>query len=277
VNERVHVLLPAHNRRGVTEKCVACLRAQTWDNVHLVFIDDGSTDGTAEMVLRYFPEATVLRGTGDWWWAGSLQQGFDQLKRSGAGSDDIILILNDDTTFEPGFIEAAVKALRDCKRSLLLAQLYSIETGQLVETGVHVDWRNFSFRGVIEPEAINCFSTRGLFLRVGDMLAIGGFHTVLLPHYASDYEYTMRAHRKGFALITAPGVRLWMTEGTTGVREFEKQTLRGFLRTVFSKRTVHNPVYWTSFVLLSSPARHVPANLWRVWRTFFLHAFEWIG
>jgi GT2 family glycosyltransferase len=277
VNERVHVLLPAHNRRAVTEKCVACLRAQAWNNVHLVFIDDGCTDGTADMVLRHLPESTVLRGTGDWWWAGCLQQGFDHLKRSQAGPDDIILILNDDTTFGPDFIEAAVKVLRQRKRCLLLAQLYSAETGQLVETGVQVDWRNFSFRGVIDPEAINCFSTRGLFLRVGDMLAIGGFHTLLLPHYASDYEYTMRAHRMGFGLITSPDVRLWLTDSTTGVRQFEKQTALGFLRTALSRRTVHNPIYWTSFVLLSSPIRHIPSNLLRVWRTFYLHARESIG
>src|SRR6185295_258934 len=153
----------------------------------------------------------------------------------------------------------------------------SAETGLLLETGVRVDWKNFRFHSVIEAESINCFSTRGLFLRVGDMLAIGGFHPVMLPHYASDYEYTMRAYRKGFGLVTSPDVRLWLTDATTGVRQFEKNTVAGFLRSAFSKRTVHNPIYWTSFVLLSSPWRHIPNNLLQVWRTFYLHARESIG
>ncbi len=277
VSGRVHVLLPAHNRREVTEKCIACLRAQTWRDVRLVFIDDGSTDGTAEMVLRHWSEATVLRGTGDWWWAGSLQQGFDWLKRSHAALDDVVLILNDDTTFGTDFIESALKVLRGRDRCLLLAQLHSAETGQLVEAGVHVDWREFSFRGVDDPDRINCFSTRGLFLRFGDLLAIGDFHPTLLPHYASYYEYTMRACRKGFRLITSAEVALRQTAVAVGAPRPRKQAPLEFLRAAFSRRAVNNPVYLTSFVLLASPARYIPFNLLRVWKQFFRDAFQSIG
>ena len=274
MNERVHVLLPAHNRRAVTEKCIADLKAQTWDNLRVVFIDDGCTDGTAEMVLRHLPEATVLRGTGDWWWAGSLQQGFDWLERSGAGPDDIVLILNDDTTFGPEFVASAVAVLRQRRRALLLARLYDSATGKLVEVGVHADWRTLGFRGVMEPEQVNCFATRGLFLRFGDILAIGGFHTVLLPHYGSDYEYTMRAHRKGFALISDSGVRLAFSEETTGLRHARKQPLPAVLRAAFTKRALYNPLYWSAFVMLTCPVRYVPMNLFRVWRGFGRQVLE---
>ncbi len=277
MNERVYILLPFHNRKAVTEKVVRCLAAQDYRDFHVVLIDDGSTDGSSVMALGFLPGSTVLRGEGNWWWAGSLHQGYLWLKRSRAKPDDIVLILNDDTEFEPTFVGAAVRALEGRRRVLLLAQLYNVQTGVYLESGVHADWSRLNFRAASDPAEINCFSTRGLFLRVGDMIEIGGFHPVLLPHYASDYEYTMRAHRKGFALVTSPDVRLWLDEHTTGIRDYPKQPLLTYLKTAFSKRALGNPFYWTTFVLLASPCRYVPANLWRVWRGFVRQAIRALG
>jgi predicted SAM-dependent methyltransferase len=143
-----------------------------------------------------------------------------------------------------------------------------------LESGVHVDWKTLTFRPVSRAEDINCFSTRGLFLRFADMLEIGGFRPWLLPHYASDYEYTLRARRKGFKFSTAPEVKLWgyEDERTTGIRSTQGMSVRQFLGAIFTKRALHNPLYWTTFVLLSCPWRYVPVNVLRVWRGFFRQA-----
>ena len=77
----IYILLPVHNRRELTRDFIDCLKAQTYQNFHLVLIDDGSTDGTDQMVRERIENLTVIRGNGDWWWAGSLQQGFNYLKK----------------------------------------------------------------------------------------------------------------------------------------------------------------------------------------------------
>ena len=104
MNEKVFILLPVHNRRAITEKFVDCLAAQTYSNYHLILIDDGSTDGTSEMVRGKIGNLTVLTGKGDWWWAGSLQQGVDWLKDKTLCDDDIVLMVNDDVEIFPDFI-----------------------------------------------------------------------------------------------------------------------------------------------------------------------------
>ena len=68
----LYILLPVHNRRETTRRFLECLRAQTFQDYHLLLIDDGSTDGTAEMAREFISTLTVLGGSGDWWWAGSL-------------------------------------------------------------------------------------------------------------------------------------------------------------------------------------------------------------
>jgi glycosyltransferase involved in cell wall biosynthesis len=86
----------------------------------LVLIDDGSTDGTEQMVRERIENLTVIRGNGDWWWAGSLQQGFNFLKKEGLSHDDYVLIINDDVVFGRDFIAKGISILDKNKQTLLL-------------------------------------------------------------------------------------------------------------------------------------------------------------
>jgi len=266
----VHVLLPVHNRMEITRTCLAQLKRQTLRPVQLVVIDDGSSDGTAAMVRAEAPEATVIRGDGSLWWAGALQKGLDLLVRQGVARHDVVLILNNDTTFDDRFLELAMRALSGSASTMLLAQAYSSRTGKLIEVGVRVDWKVFRFDPVAEIEQANCLSTRGLFIRLADALRSGGFRPRLLPHYLSDYEFTIRAHRKGLRIITDPAVKLVVNEDATGQRLSDKSSLRAYFQSVFTKRSVPNPFYWTSFLLMACPARYIPLNLYRVWNGFFV-------
>lgn len=266
---KTYVLLPVHNRRPVTVQFVQCLLDQVGAEFHLVLIDDGSSDGSAEAVVAMVPTATVLRGNGSWWWAGSLQQGYRWLGARKVASDDLVLIANDDTRFDQDFLARARTALSGSRNTLLLARLYSAETQEFVELGVHVDWEDLSFKGVKDPGQVNCLSTRGLFLYAAEFQELGGFHPHLLPHYGSDYEFTMRARNRGFELTSAADVRLWYDPTTTGIRSPSATSMRMFLRTTLSRRSVSNPVFWTSLVILACPRRLVLRNIIRVWRGFF--------
>jgi GT2 family glycosyltransferase len=264
----IYVLAPVHNRRGLTERFVRCLVEQTDQEFHLVVVDDGSQDGTAEMVTSIIPTATIIRGTGRWWWAGSLQHARQWLLRQPSRPGDLVLIANDDTTFEPDFLAAARSALQDSHRTLLLAQPTGLQAGESTGLGTQVDWHKLSFKPAFRQEDIDCFATRGLFLRRRDFVDLGGFHTILLPHYLSDYEYTIRAARRGYVLRTDPSVRLVMDEAATGIRTRDSRSVGAYLRSVLTIRATKNPIYWSSFVLLASPRRLVLRNLVRVWRRF---------
>jgi GT2 family glycosyltransferase len=269
--ERVFVVVPVHNRRPVTERFADCLSGQTWRNWTLVLVDDGSTDGTADSVREKIESLVVVRGRGDWWWAGSLQHGLDAVRRLRPNAGDILLICNDDVRFDRAFIATAVDALRARSRTLLLAQARNAETGEITETGVHADFRNLTFRIAGDSRKINCLSTRGLFLRWRDAEAIGGFHPRLLPHYLSDFEWTIRAHRRGLQCVTLPEVNV--LNQATGVSGHVDWTAPlsplAFLRLSVSKKSRVNPFSWIVFVLLASDWRSMPFALYRLFERMF--------
>ena len=265
----VYIVLPVHNRVAITELFIRNLVKQSYRDFHLVLVDDGSTDGTSEMVLSYLPAATILRGKGDWWWGGSLQQSFHWISARQADKDDIVLLINDDVSFDEHFLQNAVSCIRQNPSSLVFARACSESDGKITDRGVRVDWRTFKFNLVDRDEDINCLSTRGLFMTVKTFLDIGGFKPRLLPHYLSDYEFTIRAGRRGFPFVTSEDLKLVVNESTTGYHGgIKAKSLGAYLKKMFSKKAAMNPVYFSSFVLITCPPRYIPVNLFRVWRIF---------
>src|SRR5574337_2198175 len=133
MTETIYILLRVHNRREVTRRFVKCLAGQSYPDYHLVLIDDGSTDGTAEMVKSAIAPVTVITGAGNWWWGGALHEGYTWLRKRNPLLTDIVLIINDDTEFDGRLLEAAAAILGRQKKTLLLAECYGRENNRLID------------------------------------------------------------------------------------------------------------------------------------------------
>jgi len=251
----LYILLPVHNRKEITRQFINCLKKQTFKNYHLVVIDDGSTDGTAQMIREEMPNATILKGNGKLWWAGSLQRGINWLKKN-ALDNDSVLIINDDVIFKSDYLKMGVKLLDENNEMIIGSKAYSMQTGELVDSGVMIEWRPLRFLSAEDSININCFSTRGIFLRMITIKKIGNFHPFLLPHYISDYEYTYRAHKKGIKIITDNILYLYKNEITTGYKNIKYLNLRDFIKKYFSKKNPNNIFYLIIFILIAAPFKY---------------------
>lgn len=59
---RVSVVVPAYNAQDTIERAINSIYAQTYDDIHeIIVVDDGSTDGTADIVRSRYPEVTVIQ------------------------------------------------------------------------------------------------------------------------------------------------------------------------------------------------------------------------
>ena len=253
---QIYILLPVHNRRVITLEFIATLKMQTVKNYQLILIDDGSTDETADAVVSELPSTHVIRGDGNLWWAGSLQVGIDFLKESKINPNSIVLIINDDTHIPEKFLEIGTSLIINSKNKIFCAQSISLQTGKVADAGVKIDWFKYQFLPAKSEAEINCLSTRGLFLRFSDVIKIGEFIPKFLPHYYSDYEFTVRAGRRGYQLCSPRELTLTMNESTTGTHSVENLSLRAYFKKAFQVRSAINPWAAAKFISVAAPVKY---------------------
>lgn len=268
ITNKIYIILPVYNRRETTQEFIECLLAQTYQNYHLILVDDGSTDGTEDMVRSKVRSLTVIRGQGDWWWAGGLQQGINWIHQNNVKESDIVLMANDDITFDQFFLEKAVNSLNNQPHSLLITQVFGVESGRLFSMLSKANVNNLTFTKANSPEEINCCDTRALFLKYADLVRVGNFHPRFLPHYLSDCEFTLRASRKGIKILIHNDLKAFIDEKIqfTEAKYFENASFPDFISRCFSNKYPCNPLAWSSFAILVSPKQLIPLNLLRVWK-----------
>lgn len=129
------VVVVTSNTRSLTLRCAAAVLAPgPGPPVHLIIVDNGSSDGTAEAILERWPQAAVLRNERDVGFASACNQG------ARAGEADYILFLNSDAFPRPGAVKRLVSFL-DAHPE------HSAAAGLLVDVGTDRPQVGFAVRG----------------------------------------------------------------------------------------------------------------------------------
>jgi hypothetical protein len=102
-------------------------------------------------------------------------------------------------------------------------------------------------------------------------LRSGGFRPRLLPHYLSDYEFTLRLARRGTELVVDESFVMQSAPELTGLNKPSSRTLRGVWNEAFSNRAKFNPKHWSAFAVMVCPPWTVPLHLVRIWLIFLRH------
>lgn len=98
------VVIVTHNQRALTEQCVDSIQMRTDADIELIFVDNGSDDGTPGF-LDSVPGARVIRNRENRGFPVAANQGI----RAAQGQQ--ILLLNNDTIATTGWLERLLEAL----------------------------------------------------------------------------------------------------------------------------------------------------------------------
>jgi len=203
----IFTVIPVHNRKEFTRNCLGSLRNQTNRNFKVLVIDDGSTDGTAEMLANKFPEVHVINGDGNLWWTRAVNLGVNYALHQGTTA---VLTLNNDTIAPEDFIRKMVYWADKFPTALLGAFAIDATSLKPVYGGEVLDWKLAASRSLLDTlpkeewhglHDVTHLPGRGLYIPAEVFGRIGLFDERHLPHYLADYDFTHRARRAGYKVF----------------------------------------------------------------------------
>ena len=272
-SESIFIVLTVHNRKYLTWDCLLSLKKQTFQKITTIVIDDGSSDGTSEMIEKEFPEVVLLRGDGNLWWTGATNLGVDYALEHALDSD-YILVMNDDTVVNSDYLETLIECASKHPNSLVGSiSLNDEEPGIVEDGGVKINWStgkfNFLSRGLEYKVIMNkgpfiipvdVLSGRGTLIPVKVFQNIGLYDSLNLPHYGADYEFSYRAKKKGYNLFVNYKSPVMNKLYSNGIR-IERQVFkwREFAKSLFSKRSAFCIRYRWNFARLTCPKTLLPS------------------
>jgi glycosyltransferase involved in cell wall biosynthesis len=103
---RVSVIIPAYNRSSLLRLTVESVLAQTYPNVEIIVVDDGSTDDTAEVMKSYVEQGRII-------YIRQANQGHSGARNTGirSSSGEYLAFLDHDDLFMPRKLERQVQVL----------------------------------------------------------------------------------------------------------------------------------------------------------------------
>ncbi|MDX6644039.1 MAG: hypothetical protein QOD76_2001 [Solirubrobacteraceae bacterium] len=215
----VSIVVPAYNEAVGIERAVRSLAESDYPELEVIVVDDGSVDGTGELVEQLALHRVEVIRQPNAGKSGALNRGI------AAASHAVIVTVDADTLFEPATLASLVLPLADPEvgavagntkvgnRQGLLGRWQHIE----YVMGFNLDRRLYDVLRCMPtvPGAIGAFRREALE-------QAGGFSTATL---AEDTDLTIAIGRSGWRVVYAEDARAW-TEAPASLGALWRQRYR---------------------------------------------------
>jgi hypothetical protein len=216
----VAIIVLTWNQREVTVDCLASLRQLDYptDRLHVVLVDNGSADGTADAVRAAYPEVTMLVNADNLGFAEGNNVGLRYALTTDAA---YAMLLNNDTAVDSMMLQHLVRVAESDPWIGMVGPkiLYYDQPDVIWCVGGEIDWRTGSTRrlaaeepdeapGAAEQTDIDFASGCAILVRRAVLEHVG----LLDPRFFIYYEETdwcYRTRAGGWRIVYVPMARVW--------------------------------------------------------------------
>jgi GT2 family glycosyltransferase len=199
--QNIAILLTCHNRKDKTISCLDALFKATLPKgfaLEVFLVDDGSTDGTSQVIKVKFPSVTIIQGDGNLYWNRGMHLAWETAIQY--RKHDYFLWLNDDTIlFKNALKEMIYDAIKS--NAIIVGTTISSSEDKLTYGG------RILKKGLVEPNGAlqHCDYFNGNIVLIPQYVqAKIGINDTLFHHSLGDFDYGIRAKNNNINIYVAP-------------------------------------------------------------------------
>ena len=254
----IYICIPVFNRIELTKTCLYSIVQNTDIDFEIIVFDDGSSDDTEAIISVLYPEVTILKGDGTFYWGKSMNFCLDYVFKK-ARPEDFILMLNNDAVVPQNYLSSLLDVYNEFTQDIIIGSLNLIQDQvNLIEnsafkvnkipflnlhkfSAIHSHYKH---KNNIESDylEVDTLAGKGSFISVSNALVLGNIDWHRFRQYHGDTEYYSRAKTIGIPIVLSSRVYLYSyLELTSKTARQNKPGLGTVFKSFFNKKS-HN--YW---------------------------------
>lgn len=207
----VSIVIVNYNKKDLLRQCLDSVRSQSYKDIEIIVIDNGSTDNSVEVVKAYYPEVKLIASANNELFCRAYNKGIDESKA------DFILCLNNDCFLDKDYLKEALSAIRKDERiGMVSGKVLRPDKKTIDSTGLFLDrsrkpvergYGNLDKGQYEKPGYVFGVTGAAAFLKREMLLDIKdefGYFDERFGMYYEDLDLCWRAHRKGWKAYYTP-------------------------------------------------------------------------
>jgi GT2 family glycosyltransferase len=217
---KVYLVVLNWNGKDIVEKCLDSLKKQS-PPVETIVVDNGSTDGSAEIIEKKYPVVHLIKKSKNHGFAGGVNIGIKHAIKNGA---EAIALFNNDAIADKEWLAGLISTLdSDSKIGIATGKLMQLDGNHIDSTGdLYTIWGLPFPRGrdqaaensYDKPEFVFGASGGASIYRTKMLKDIGLFDEAFFAYY-EDVDISFRAQLAGWKIAYTPEAVAYHAIGAT--------------------------------------------------------------
>lgn len=213
---RVTVIVLNWNGKEDTLECLGSLVRSEYPSHRIIVVDNGSTDGSAEVFRAQYPSVGLVELPANVGFAAGNNRGIEAALRE---DTDVVFLLNNDTTVAPDCLANLAQAARELPPGSVLGPkiLYYDRPETIWHLGGLWDRRRFELTAIgrdepsgkwMDPSRVDHIVGCAMWIPSAVIREVGMFDERFFLNY-EETDWCFRAGRAGIPIFVVPRARVW--------------------------------------------------------------------
>jgi hypothetical protein len=232
----VSAVIVSHNTRDLLRRCLRDLQAQDGVTLQTIVVDNGSTDGSLELLRDHFPDVTLVELSDNAGFAAAANVALDRVR------GEYVLLLNSDAFMHSGALRELMQAARRHPHAGAIGPRLLNRDGTLQRSawpyphpgrllleafGVHRLLHRFHALEDLgqwahdEERSVEFLVGACLLLRVEMLTDVGGFDEAFWL-YGEEADLQRRARSHGWSAVLAPAATVTHLGGASSTASYTR-------------------------------------------------------